>query len=214
MDAPFPAVIRTEDELRSHYQEPTPTSRKKEIDHLDAHCRELLSLAPLLLLASSGPDGRCDVSPRGGPAGFVHVLDDHRLAWGDQPGNRRLDSHANLVANPHAGLLALVPGLGETLRINGRAFLSTDEELRERVAIDRRVPPIVVCVEAQEVYLHCAKALKRSQLWQPDSWPEREAIPSAAAIYRDHVGAGETLEQVEARLAESYTNRIVWPQAS
>jgi PPOX class probable FMN-dependent enzyme len=187
------------------YGEPGTPAREKEISFLDEHCRELIALSPFCLLATSNAAGDCDVSPKGGQPGFVQVVDDHTLAIPDATGNRRVDSLRNLVENPHAGLLFLIPTMGETLRVNGRARITTDPEMLRPFAVGR--PPwLAIVVEVEQVYLHCAKALIRSRLWQPDTWPEQ--TPSAAQIFKDHIGRGESIESVQTRLDEGYANRL------
>lgn len=196
--------------LREIYPPPAERALRKQIAILDAHCRDFIARSPFVLLATSGADGSCDVSPKGGPPGFVRVLDGHRLALPDAPGNRRLDSFTNVMASPHAGLLFLVPGLGETLRVNGGCVLSTDADVLAAVAGDAKPPPAALVVEVREAYVHCAKALIRSQLWRPETWPDAADLPSAARILRDHRGDGVTVEQEQAALDEGYVKRLHW----
>jgi uncharacterized protein len=187
------------------YGEPGLPAREKVITFLDDHCRELIALSPLCVLSTSNAAGQCDVSPKGGQPGFVQILDDRTLAVPDATGNRRVDSLRNIVENPHAGLLFLIPTMGETLRVNGRARITTDPEVLRPFAVGRP-PQLAVVIEVEQVYMHCAKALIRSHLWKPDTWPEE--TPSAAQILRDHIGLDETVEVVQARLDESYANRL------
>ena len=209
---PFRDRIESEDELRAMVKAPPPDARpwQKEITALDDHCRAFIAHSPLAVLATAGPDGRCDVSPRGGPPGFVKVLDDHRLAFGDLPGNRRQDSHRNLIATGRAALLFVVPGRTETLRVNGRACLTRDPEALEAVALDGRPPALAFGIDVEVAFIHCAKALLRSQLWKPESWLDLEGLPSSAAMLRDHVANGVTLEGVETALRESYSTTMWW----
>jgi len=198
----------TVDELRELLGgQPSRTARDKEIARLDDNCRAFLARSPFLVLSTAGADGRCDASPKGGPPGFVRVLDDRRLAFGELPGNRRLDSFANLLERPFAALLFLIPAVEETLRVNGAVTLSRDPELLETVSLGK-TPALAVVVEVEQAFLHCAKALKRSQLWQPDAWPELDGLPSAAAIWRDHAADTRTVAEIEAHLDESYTQRL------
>jgi uncharacterized protein len=187
------------------YGEPGLPAREKVITFLDDHCRELIALSPFCLLATSSAAGQCDVSPKGGQPGFVRVLDDRTLAIPDATGNRRVDSLRNVVENPHAGLLFLIPTMGETLRVNGRARITTDPEVLLPFAIGRP-PRLAIVVEVEQVYMHCAKALIRSQLWKPETWPEK--TPSAARILRDHIGLDDSVEAVQSILDESYANRL------
>ena len=188
-------VLTTTGELRELYAAPARRALEKQLDHLDDHCRRFIALSPIVMLATSARDGSCDVSPRGGEPGFVSVLGDDRLAIPDARGNRRLDSLHNVVDNGHAGLLFLIPGMGETLRVNGRCEIVRDERA------------VAVVVFADEVYLHCAKALIRSRLWQPDTWPTPDDRPSAAEIFGDHMnemGADAAAEMLEG----SYRHRL------
>lgn len=201
-------VIASDIELSEIYGEPLERTVRKQIDRLDEHCRELIALSPFALLATAGADGRCDVTPRGGPAGFCRVLADGRLAIPDVKGNRRLDSLRNIVANPHAGLLFMVPGMRETLRVNGAAELTTRPDVIELVSDPGKPAILAVLVRPDEVFLHCAKALIRSSLWETGTWPPAGELPSAARILRDHVGDDATVAQVQAALDESIATRL------
>lgn len=205
--ASFGDAVRSEAQLRALFPEPTHNAYRKQIDRLDGRCRELIAASPIVFVATAGADGRCDVSPRGGPPGFVRVLDGQRLLLPEGRGNNRLDSLANLLANPWIGLLFAIGGRNETLRVNGRATLTTDPELLELVPLRGRVPRLAIGVEADEVFTHCGKAFIRSELWDPDTWPERDALPSPAEVLRVHTGAA-SLEEAQARLDESYTQRL------
>jgi PPOX class probable FMN-dependent enzyme len=204
--------LDSEDDLRALVTAPPPDARpwQKEIPALDDHCRAFIAHSPFVVLATAGPDGRCDASPRGGPPGFVTVLDDHRLAFADLPGNRRQDSHRNLIANGRAALLFMVPGRGETLRVNGRACLTRDPEVLEAVRLDGARPTLAFGMEVEVAFLHCAKALLRSRLWSPDDWLSLQTLPSSAAMLRDHVSNGVTLEGVDEALRESYATTLWW----
>lgn len=203
----FGDAVRSETQLRALFPEPTPHSYAKEIHGLDGHCRELIAASPMAFLATAGADGRCDVSPRGGPPGWARVLDERRLLLPEGRGNNRLDSLANLLTNPRIGLLFVIPGRNETLRVNGRATLTTDPELLELVPLRERVPPLAIGVDAEEVFTHCGKAFIRSELWDPETWPGRDALPSPAEVLRAHTGTA-TVEETQARLDDSYTQRL------
>lgn len=192
-------------QLREVYRPPSGRAVKKELDHLDVHCRNFIALSPFLVMATSGSDGSADASPRGGPPGFVKVLGENRLAFGDSPGNNRLDSLSNLVANPAVGLLFMVPGINETLRVNGSVEISTDAELCERLAIEGRPPASALVVDVDAAYLHCAKALMRSRLWDPAAQVDRTELPTMGEMIKDHTGStepAETQEEMEARYRE------------
>jgi len=197
--------ITTVEQLRELYPPPKERSVRKELDHLDQHCRDFIALSPFLLVASASSAGACDVSPKGGPPGFVRVLDDHRLVIPDATGNRRLDGLQNMIENPHVGLVFLIPGMGETLRVNGAVELTRDPALLEGLETAGKPPALALVVTAEQVYLHCAKCIIRSKLWQPESWPAE--LPSAAEILSDHIGIGD-VDASAAALAESYAKHI------
>jgi len=203
-------AIQSVEELRELYRSPSGAALDKVIDRLDEHCRTFVTHSPFLILATADRDGRCDVSPKGGRPGFVTVLDDQHLAWGDLSGNNRLDSMQNLVSNQGAALLFMIPGLDETLRVNGTAVISTEVELRERCPVDATTPRVVTLVEVSEAYIHCAKALRRGAIWHPDSWPDRSDLPAVACMLRDHTGTrGVEPDQIEAVLEADY-RRTLW----
>jgi PPOX class probable FMN-dependent enzyme len=182
----------------------------KIIDRLDRHCRDFISRAPFVLLATADENGNCDVSPKGGPPGFVHVLDEQRLAIPDAPGNKLVYSLRNVVRSSRAGLLFLIPGFEETLRVNGRACLTRDPELLERLAGADKPPRVAIGVEVDEAFLHCAKAFKRSALWRPDDWPDTTGMASAAQIWRDHMALDLTTEDVQEFVDDDYSHNLTW----
>lgn len=204
MDAPFGQVIGSLDELRRHYRQPATTVRRKKVGALDPLAREFVAASPFVLLGTADGAGRLDVSPRGGPAGFVKTLDDRRLVLPDLNGNNLLDSFENVVVNPFAALLFLVPGRDETLRVNGRAFVSTDGALLDRFEGELRRPVAVLGVEVEEAFVHCAKSFRRGGVWDPASWPSLDGVPSAAAMLSAHIGLEQPVEQTERYLEEAY----------
>lgn len=210
MDADhFAHALTDEAQLRAIYDAPDGLAALKDVDRLDEHCRAFIAVSPFVLMSSTDSDGRCDVTPRGGTAGFVTVLDDHHLAIPDATGNRRVDSLRNIVATGQAGLLFLIPGRGTTLRVNGRACVSAEPGLLERLTRVGKPPRTAVVVKADEVFTHCAKALVRSGVWKPATWPSKDAQPSAAAMLRDHVGdPALSVAEVERALEESVTVRL------
>jgi PPOX class probable FMN-dependent enzyme len=183
----FTTVLRTEADLRERFRPPAGLAVAKEIDRLDHHCRAVIGRSPFVLVGTRNPDGTADVSPKGGPPGFVHVLDDTTLAMGELPGNNRLDSFRNVVADGAVGLLFLVPGVGETLRVNGRGLVVADEEVLAVTAIDGRRPKVALVVEVREAFVHCAKAVRRAGLWEPTSWPDVSDL-STVCMFADHAG--------------------------
>lgn len=205
----FQDLVSSEEELRSILGYPSEVASRKSISHLDQHCRDFISKAPFLLLATAHASGACDVSPRGDSPGFVVVLDDGCLIIPERPGNRRVDSMRNIFSNPQVGLIFIIPGLEETLRINGRASVVRDQELMLRMEANGRTPLLGIGVEVEECFIHCAKAFKRSQLWNKDSWPQKEDLPSTAQILADHVKLpGISAKEISESLHESYTKRL------
>lgn len=206
---PFGEIVEGEEALRKVVPEPpagAPAIRK-QIDHLDGHCRDFIARSPFFVLATAAADGSTDVSPRGGPAGFVRVLGERHLLVPEYPGNRRLDSHGNLLQNGRAALLFMIPRLRETLRVTGRACITRDEALLAGFTVEKRAPLLGIGVDVEEAFIHCAKALIRSSLWQPETWPDE--LPSASRILRDHMDAPEvSVEDVEARLKEGYEKTL------
>jgi PPOX class probable FMN-dependent enzyme len=209
MAADFPATVQSVAELEEVYGPPMEPAVLKAIDHLDAHCRAFVERSPFLALGATGANGRVDVSPRGGPAGFVRVLDERRLLIPDATGNRRLDVLHRIVEDGRVGLLFLIPGVGETLRVRGRACVTRDEALLEGLETGGAPARLGIGVVVEEAYLHCAKAFMRSGLWRPESWPDASGLASPARIWADHVEM-EGLDEgaVQAFLDEDYATGL------
>jgi hypothetical protein len=178
------STISTETALRGILGSPTALVAAKVADRLNGLTRQFIERSPFMCLATSSPDGSCDVSPRGDPAGFVRILDERTLLIPDRPGNRIADSLRNILANPHVGLLFMIPGIGDTFRVNGRATLVTDEELLAGSGVEGKVPKLGILVEIDEAYTQCSKALIRSDLWNPDQQIDRSELPSSGEIMR------------------------------
>ena len=172
------AHITTEKELRQVYKTPKGRSLAKQMSKLEKHSKHFIKLSPFLVLSSTGPDGHGDTTPRGGEPGFVHVLDDNTIAVPDRPGNNRLDTLTNLLTHPGVGLIFFIPGVNETLRINGKAEIHTDLGLLTRFEMRGKLPASVLVVRISEVYLHCAKALMRSELWSPNAQAHERPVPT------------------------------------
>lgn len=200
-------VVDDEAGLRTIYPEPTLRARRKCLPALDRHCRDFIALSPFLCLGT-GTEAGADVSPRGDAPGFVQVLDDKTLFIPDRPGNNRLDSLANLVANPRVGLLFLIPGVDETLRVNGIATIVADEALRERCAVGGKLPKSGILVEVHEAYLHCGKALIRARLWRDDYKVERRRLPTLGQMISDQVRDGASAAEADARIEDAYKNAL------
>ena len=208
-ELPFRDAVTSPEALRALVGKPSELAVRKEISHLDAHCRAFIARSPFVLIATSGASGRADVSPKGDPPGFVQVLDEHRLVIPDRPGNRRLDGMRNHLENPHVGLLFLIPGLEETLRVNGRAWIIRDEAVLARCAVMGKRPTLALGVYAEECFIHCAKAFKRAQLWQPDQWPDRAGLASPSEMLVDHARPKDmTVPQMDRLLRESYSKNL------
>ena len=196
--------ITTLADLRQRFDTPKPRAVLKQIAALDEHCRRFIELSPFLLLATSDLEHNMDASPRGGDPGFVKVAADGALLIPDAPGNNRLDSFENIVCTGQVGLLFLIPGFDETLRVNGTAVLSMSEADLAACHSERRTPKVVIRVAVQAAYLHCAKAFMRSKLWQPGAVVERSRLPTAGQMISDQTGivvAAETQEDMAKRYA-------------
>jgi PPOX class probable FMN-dependent enzyme len=205
----FKKPVTTEADLRSLVGVPHALALAKELGALDVHCRDFIARSPFLLLATSGADGRCDVSPKGDGPGFVLVLDERHLLIPDRPGNKRLDGMRNLLHNPHAGLIFLIPGMEETLRVNGRGWIVRDEDLLARCEVRGKVPSLGIGVEVEEAFIHCAKAFKRSGLWEPARWPDLAGLASAATMLHDQTRPpGVSVADMERALQEGYARRL------
>jgi len=184
--------------LRSLYAQPGERALKKQLAALDRHCRRFIALSPFVVIATAGATGAMDASPRGGAPGFVKVRDDRTLLIADAPGNNRLDSLENIAANGRAGLLFLIPGVDETLRVNGAATLSVAGADIDLCRDERRTPKLVIVVSVEEAYLHCAKALMRSRLWHDGSRIDRAALPTMGRMINDQTGIDSPAESHEA----------------
>jgi len=184
----FTDVIIEEAELRGIFGQPSERALNKQIDRLDVHCRAIIKKCPFILLGTSNTEGRCDVSPKGDYPGFVRVLDDRTIAIPDLPGNNRLDTLRNMIANPQVGLIFMIPGMNKTLRINGKIQLVRDAELLESMAYEGKSPKLAIVVHVQEVFTHCPKAFLRSKLWSDEFRIDRSELPSFAEILKDHTG--------------------------
>lgn len=196
----FRNVITTRAELRSILNEPSELVIRKVLDHLDGHCARFIARAPFLLMASADEHGNMDVSPKGDPAGFVKVLDANTLVVPERPGNNRADTMENVLQNPRVGLIFLIPGKRETLRVGGSARIVRDEALLRSLAVNDRMPKLAIAVDVEEAFFHCSKSMIRSKLWEPTHWPELAGLPRLAETMVD---AGKL------ELSEAEMHRIV-----
>lgn len=199
--------LTTQEAIRAHYGAPSPLSVNKTIRFIDRHAAAFIALAPMVIVASADAEGNCDATPRGDAPGFVKVADPHTLLLPDRRGNNRVDTLLNIAANPRIGLLFLVPGFGETLRVNGRVTISTDPALLEPLAVQGKTPTSAIVLHVEEVFFHCAKAMLRADLWNPERRVPRETLPSLGRIIADQV-AGVDAEGAEAAVEEGYRTRL------
>lgn len=201
-DSPLPEtapahVIRDEASLRAIYGQTMELAQRKCIGFIDKHARAFIALSPFLTLATQSAEGRADVSPRGDPPGFVRVVDETHLLIPDRSGNNRLDSLTNILANPAVGLLFLVPGFEDTLRVNGKATLTRDPALLAGLEMQGKAPKCGILVAVEEVFLHCAKAFKRSRLWDPAAQVPRQTLPGLGRMILEQTEEAKRLSEAE-----------------
>ena len=195
------------EELNAIYGDPVDLVKMKTLPKLDKHCKAFIEASPFLSLATSGADGMTGVSPRGDAPGFVAILDDNTLVIPDRAGNKRVDSMTNIVENPNVGLLFFIPGMNETLRVNGKARITDDAALLEPLTVNGKVPSAGVVVQVEEAFLHCAKAFVRSKLWNSESQIDRKTFPTLGKIIADQLGGldADVLDEV---IEQDYRERL------
>lgn len=187
-------VIEDERSLRALFHPTHPLAAQKCLSALDKHAQEFIRRSPFICVGTQGVDGKADVSPRGDPVGFVKILDQNTLAIPDRPGNNRLDTLVNILANPSIGLLFIIPGFDDTLRVNGQASVVTDPDILETMSVDGRIPKLAILLRVREVFMHCAKAFRRSHLWDPSHFQDRSEMPSLSKIVLDQTTGAPTDE--------------------
>lgn len=198
--------------LVASYAKPSALAVAKDIGRVDVHLRRYIEASPFCCVATADADGNQDVTPRGDPPGSFKVFGEHAVAIPDRPGNNRLDTLKNLLVNPRIGLIFLLPGMDETVRINGTAQLSVDPELLASMAVEGKPPTCAIVVQVRQAYLHCAKAFRRSKLWDPSTQIKRSDFPSLACIVRDQIGLSATETQaVEERTERAYRDGLWAP---
>jgi len=208
MKRKFEEVITSEEELREIMGHPSEVVQRKAIDHIDEHCRLFIEQCPFIVISSSDSNGNLDASPKGDPAGFVKVLDDKTLAIPDRLGNRRADTFTNVLQNPKVGLIFIVPGVKETLRINGEAQIVRDKELLESLVHKNKLPNLALIVHVDEAFLHCGKCVLRSQLWaNVDANAERK-VPTLGKAIVDHARLDKTPEEMDELIKNDEINRL------
>ena len=196
----FRRPVTTRAELRELFGEPSERVVRKQLSALDIHCRNFITRSPFLLFATSSSTGRCDVSPKGDAPGFATILDDKTIVIPDRKGNKRIDSLLNVVDNPHVGLLFLIPGVNETLRVNGSAVVVRDDELLDTMLIEGQRPQVATVVTVEEAFLHCPKSFLRSNLWDTDSYVDRAVLPSLSRMVLDHGRPNDRSDEEHERL--------------
>lgn len=200
-------TLDTEEALEALLGEPLPVVRSKISDRLTAQTRRFIELAPFVCLATSDELGNCDVSPRGDPPGFVRILDERTLLLPERPGNRLADSLRNILRNPHVGLLFLIPGLGDSFRVNGRATLITDQALLAASSVEGKVPRLGILIDIDSAYTQCSKAVLRSHLWDASRFRQNTELPSGGEVMRSLHGEAFDAETYDAARAERYAKR-------
>ncbi|MET0819838.1 MAG: pyridoxamine 5'-phosphate oxidase family protein [Aeromicrobium sp.] len=199
--------ITTEQHLRDLLGHPLQRVRDKDRGSLTAEHRDWLAASPFCLVATADAAGRCDVSPKGDPAGFAHVVDDTTIAVPERPGNRRADGFVNILQNPHVGLIFVIPGRGDSLRVNGRARLLSDAPYADRLEVKGHRPVVILEVAVEQVFFHCAKAFLRSSLWEPQTWSPG-AVASRAQIAQRLEQPEATIDELETYYGPQYAERL------
>lgn len=204
----FSDAVTSLEDVRKIVGDPMPQVISKVTDRLDDICRAFIAKSPFCIIASSDPSGHIDVSPKGDPVGFIQVLDDKHLAVPDRPGNRRADTFHNLMRDPRLGMIFIIPGKTETLRVSGEARIFRDEGLRRSMAVNGKIPELAMVVHVERVFLHCPKCMVRSKLWQPDAWPDHSDTPTIAQAMIQHGNLTMSLDELHAEAERTGTTRL------
>jgi PPOX class probable FMN-dependent enzyme len=208
MTIEFSEVVSSEEELRDVIGNPSHRALRKQMTHLDEHARAFIAKCPFLLISSCDGEGRMDISPKGDPQGFVQVLDDQTLAIPDRLGNRRADTFGNLLRNPNVGLLFLIPGKQETLRVSGTARIVRDLWVRQPMAVSGKIPDLAIIVSVREMFFHCPKCVIRSKIWEQEAWPQLDGLPSLARAMVDEGKLEESLDEMRAIIEKDARERL------
>lgn len=195
-------MIDSEEDLRSRFATVHPLAKLKSRPGIDKYSRQFIAMSPFVVVSTADADGKADMSPRGDPPGFVHIVDEHTILIPDRPGNNRLDTMANIIVNPNVACLFFIPGFEDTLRLNGRARITDDGELLKHCVVNGKQPKVGILIAVEEVFMHCAKALKRSKLWQADYRQDRSQMPSIARIIMDQTSV-TGVDETAARKADT-----------
>ncbi|MEQ1714687.1 MAG: MSMEG_1061 family FMN-dependent PPOX-type flavoprotein [Hyphomicrobium sp.] len=208
MSHAFDEVISSRERLREIMGMPNHRVASKVVDHIDDICRRFIEASPFAVISTRGRDGRLDQSPKGDPAGVVTVLDEKTLAIPDRMGNNRIDTFENVLANPEVGLIFLIPGYGYTLRVSGNGQIVRDMRLQKKLAMQGREPKLVLVVKVEEAFMHCAKCMSRSNLWQQEKWPDLTNVPSLAEAMVAHAKLSLSHGEMQAIIDDSHKNRM------
>ena len=201
-------MIGTEEDLRARFGEVHPLAIAKTRPALDKYSRQFIAMSPFVVVSTADSSGKADLSPRGDPPGFVHVVDDKTILIPDRPGNNRLDTMANIVANPQVGCLFFIPGFEDTLRLNGRARITDDAGLLKPCTVNGKAPTVGILIAVEEVFIHCAKALKRSKLWDVTAQVPRTALASLGRMIIEQSKSTDSIPQVEERIEQAYREKL------
>ena len=208
MEQTITEFITTEEELREILGYPSEMNINKVIPVLDEHCKAFIAHSPYMLIASSDANHNMDISPKGDPAGFVKVLDDKTLAIPDRLGNRRIDTLTNILQNDRVGLIFLIPGKSELLRVSGRARVVRDSWLREKMSVKGKIPNVAIIVTVESAFMHCSKSVIRSKLWKPDHWQDFSDIASLSQILIDHANLTCSTNELDELIENSYKSQL------
>jgi PPOX class probable FMN-dependent enzyme len=200
----FAKIVSSEQQIRDVLGHPGERAVLKDQARLDEHFRAFIASSPFLILGTSNAAGQCDVSPKGDEPGFVKVLDETHLAIPDRIGNKRIDGMRNILANGHVGLIFLIPGREDTLRVNGRAWIVQDDDILDHMVVRDKRPPFAIGVEVEEAFMHCPRAFMRAGLWKPEAWPAPDAVPSMAQMLWDQVPSVRAFPSVEQSAADMH----------
>lgn len=201
-------IVSTIDQLEALVGPVAQLSRDKVANHLTPRMIEFIAASPMTLLGTANAEGHCDVTPRGDPPGSIQVLSPTTLLIAERRGNNRIDSLRNLIANPRIGMLMLVPGQEETLRINGHAHITTDPDLLTPLAMHGKIPVMALHITVEEAYMHCARAFRRASLWQPETWPASDTVPSMAAVLKEQLAMNQSVEEIAAEREKRYKTTL------
>ena len=202
------STIQSVDALRERVRPPARMSVDKVIDHIDDLAAEFIAATPFIVISSVRADGQVDLSPRGDPPGFMTVLDRKTLAIPDRPGNRRADTFTNIISNPEVGIICMIPGHEDTLRLAGRAELVDDPGLAETMVVAGHTPPLIIKVTVNRLLTHCAKAMVRSHIWDPEHWPDGAKVPSHGKMVKPHGALSQTFDEMEALVLDDKLNNL------